>query len=162
VLEKLDARMVPLRASEGKTAKEQKPYERRVSKHREKTKAVKRLQAAPLTMGARSDTGGEHLCKVLTLMLFNALARRLWRSPVEAVRAMTPAMVCHLLLLRPALACIERGKVTLWLEAMVEPTDRANQLELLRLLNDERLEVRGARLALRIRDPAGQTPLVGS
>lgn len=158
----VEAKMAPLRANEGKTKKEEKQYKGLVSKHRAKTKAVKRLRAAPLTMGARSDTGGEHLCKVLTLMLFNALALLLWRSPVEAVRAMTPAMVCQLLLLRPALACIERGKVTLWLEAMVEPTDRANQLELLRLLNDERLEVRGARLALRIRAPADQMPLVGS
>jgi hypothetical protein len=161
-VEAAEAKTAPLRANENKTKKEQKQYERLVSKHQEKQRAVKKLQAAPQTMGARSDTGGEHLCKVLTLTLFNALALLLWRSPLAAVRAMTPEMVCHLVLWRPALACIEREKATLWLDAMIEPEDRGHQVELVRLFNEAQLQARGMRVALRIRDPAGQIPAVGS
>lgn len=161
-LETVEAKLAPLRANEGRTKGEQKQYKRLASKQREKSRAVKKLHAAPLTMGARSDTGGEHLCKVLTLTLFNALALLLWRSPVAAVRAMTPEMVCQLVLWRPAWACVEREKVTLWLDAMIEPADRAHQQELVRLLNEARLEARGMRVALRIRAPAGQTLAAGS
>ena len=111
------------------------------------------LEAGPAEQGARSDRGGEHLCKLLTLLLFNALSLRLWRSPIEAVRVMTPARVRELLLGRSAVVSYEAGRLCLRLDALHEPTDRTHQEELVRLFNEARLQARGASIALDLRDP---------
>jgi len=132
-------------------------YKRSVVQRGKKAKELLQLEQAPVLKGARSDRGGEHLCKLLALLLFNALALLLWRSPLDAVRVMTPARVRELLLGCSALGCMTQGAVTLWIEGMAEPTDRAHQEELVRLLNATRLDVRGARLTLRIRDPSAKS-----
>lgn len=105
------------------------------------------------TKGARSDRGGEHLCKLVTLLLFNALAVLLWRSPIEAVRVLTPTMVRDLLLSRSATVTCTDGTLCLTVSALPSPTDRVYQQELIRLFNHARLSVGGNRLTLRMRDP---------
>ena len=161
-LDKLQEKLQPLQEKADRTRKEEGQLAKLLGKQATKRDALEKLQAASASLGTRGDTGAEHLCKVLMLMLFNALAIMLWRSPLEAVRTMSPGMVCHLLLRCPAVACLERGKVTLWLEPMVEPIDGERQREVVRLLNEARLEIRGARLSLRIRDPVGPIPSAGS
>lgn len=103
--------------------------------------------------GARSDRGGEHLCKLLALLLLNALAMLLWRSPIEAVRVLTPARVRDLLLSRSATVTRTDGTLCLVVSALHDPTDRACQEELVRLFNRARLSAGGNRLTLRMRDP---------
>ena len=141
-MDKLQEKLQPLQEKSDRTKKEQGQLATMLGKQVQKRDALEKLQAVPASLGTRGDTGAEHLCKVLMLMLFNALAIVLWRSPIEAVRTMSPVMVCQMLLWCPAMACIEKGKVTLWLEPMVEPGDGERQRELVRLLNEARLEIR--------------------
>jgi hypothetical protein len=110
-------------------------------------------KAARVEKGARSNRGGEMLCKLLTLLLFNALALLLSRSAIHAVRMMTPHRVRELLLGRAAMARVEREHVILVVEPIFEPTDRDHQAELVRLFNAERLQIRGMSVNLRVRDP---------
>ena len=159
-LDRLETKLQPLQEKAERTTKEQGQLARLLEKQASKREGLEKLQAAPASLGTRVDRGAEHLYKVLMLMVFNALALVLWRSPIEAVRTMSPVKVCQLLLWRPAVACIERGTVTLWLEPMVEREDGTRQRELVKLLNKAKLELRGAHLLLKIRDPAGKIPAV--
>ena len=161
-LETLDEALHALDENADKTAKEQTQATNLRKKLAKKRTALAKLQAVPARLGTRADTGAEHGCKVLMLMLFNALALVLWRSPLEAIRTMSPLLVGQLLLWRPATACLENGKVTLWLEPMVEQTDGRNQQELVRLFNEEKLEIRGARLALKIHESKRKCRAAGS
>ncbi len=119
-------------------------------------------QAAPETKGSRTDRGGESLCKVLTALVRNALSLVLWRSPREQVRTMTMARECKLMVRCSALATVQAGEVTLWVEAVGTEADQADQGEVVRLVNEARLGVGGSRLVVRLRDSAGQKPAVGS
>jgi hypothetical protein len=109
--------------------------------------------ARPATKGARAARGAEPLCKLLTLMLFNALAWLLAKSALDAVRVLTPARVRALLLGCAATACIAPGTITLWIEATPSSKDRPLQVELLRLVNAERLRTPHGILGIRLRDP---------
>lgn len=103
--------------------------------------------------GARSARGGELLVKLLTLMVFNALAWLLSTSTLAEVREMTPARVRALLLSCSALGCIEPGAFTLWIEATPSTKDRPLQRELLRLVNEARLWTPQGVLHIKLRDP---------
>jgi hypothetical protein len=105
------------------------------------------------TKGARSARGAEPLCKLLMLMLYNALAWVLAKSVLEAVRVMTAARVRALLLGCSATACIEQGAITLWIDATPSSDDRPLQEELLRVVNTERLRTSHGVLRIRRRDP---------
>jgi hypothetical protein len=118
-----------------------------------KAAKLAKATAKPETKGTRRDRGGEHLCKLLTLLLYNALAVLLWRSPLEAVRHMTAARVRELLLSRSAEVTCEDDTIHLVLTALYDPTDRAHQQELIRLFESCRLRIRDRRLTLRLRDP---------
>lgn len=128
-------------------------YKRTMVKRSKKTKELLQIEQAPEIKGARSDRGGEHLCKLLALLLFNALSLLLSRSPIEAVRVLTPAMVRDLLLSRSATVTCMDGTLCLTVSALHNPTDRAYQEELVRLFNRARLSAGGNRLTLRMRDP---------
>ena len=123
-------------------------------KRRQKTIKLAKVQRQAHEKGIRADEGGEHVCKVL--LLWNALALLLWKSPVEAVRKMTLERVCTLLVRQNALAVVETERVTLWVEAVGSAEDRAHQAAVVRLVNEARLRVRGAGLRVRVRDPAGK------
>lgn len=125
-----------------------------LKKRRGQEKKRKKLEAEPVTKGARSNRGGEMLCKGLTLLLYNALALVLWRSPLAEVQRMTAARVGELLLHRATLVNVAEGRMTMWVEAMADPLDQRHQEELVRLMNDARLENRGAPIRFHIRDPA--------
>lgn len=126
----------------------------KLTKRREaKAAKLAALEADGATKGARSDRGGEHLCKLLALLLFNALTLLLWRSPLTAVRVLTPALVRDLLLSRSAMVTHDGDVLRLAVTALPDPTDRAYQEELVRLVNTARLRTGGKRLALRLRDP---------
>jgi hypothetical protein len=104
------------------------------------------------TKGARSARGGEALCKLLALMLYNALAWVLSKSPLHAVREMTAARVRALLLGCSATGCIEPGSLTLWITPTPSSRDRPLQVELLRLVNAERLRTPHGQLSVKLRD----------
>ena len=104
-------------------------------------------------MGARSARGAELLWKLLTLMIFNALAWLLSTSPLEAVRTLTPARVRALVLGCSATACLGPGTITLWIEATPATRDRPLQVELLRLINERRFKTPRGVLRIRLRDP---------
>lgn len=142
------------------TAKEAK--KRATEEKRRANKAAKLAaeQRGAEKKGSRADEGAEHLCKVLTLLLWNALALLLWKSPVEAVRTMTLGRVCELLVRQSALAVVEAERVTLWVEAVGSGEDRGHQAEVVRLVNEARLRVRGSVLRVKIRDPAGKQQVV--
>jgi hypothetical protein len=137
-----------------------RPYVAEQKKRATKQAKLAARQAAPETKGSRVDRGGEHLCKVLTALVWNALALVLWRSPLERVRTMSVARVCVLLVRRSALAVVEAGRLTLWVERMGPEADEADQAEVVRLVNEARLGAGGSRLEVKIRDPAGKRQLL--
>jgi hypothetical protein len=116
---------------------------------KERTKLV----AIRAAKGARMPTGAELLCKNLMLLVYNRLALLLMRSPNEEVRMMTPARVHEILLGRPLVAATTGEATTLWLDPIPAAPERTLQQELVRLLNEQSLVLRGRRLYLRVRDP---------
>jgi hypothetical protein len=137
-----------------------KPSVAEQKKRASKQEKLDRQQATPEIKGSRADRGGEHLCKVLTALVWNALALILWKSPVAWVQTMSVARVCQLLVRCSALAVVEKGRVTLWVEAVGTEEDQADQEEVVRLVNEARLEAGGSRLEMKIRDPAGKSRLL--
>jgi hypothetical protein len=114
------------------------------------------LRAQPLTKKVRPPTGLELLCKYLQVLLCNALALVLARSPMEAVRVLTVSLVRDLLWGRAAIADVTSDRITLWVDPVVEARQRHLQVELLRLFNDEApLLLHGARIQLRLAHPPG-------
>jgi hypothetical protein len=114
------------------------------------------IDALPKNKGARMPTGAELFCKNLMLLMYNVLALLLMRSPLEEVRTMTPWRVNELLLTRSFLACLDKQGTTLWIDPVPSPSERVLQEELVRLLNEPHLSLRGRELRLRIRDPTAQ------
>jgi hypothetical protein len=117
------------------------------------------IAALPQDKGARMNDGAELLCKTLMLLVYNRLTLLLAQSRSDDVRKMTPARIHELLLGRQMLACTDDLTTTLWIDPVPSPTERALQEELVRLLGDQPLPLRGRELRLRIRDPvehAGQ------
>jgi hypothetical protein len=111
------------------------------------------ILAVPQDKGARMPTGAEGLAKNLMLLMYNALALLLMRSPLEEVRAMTVDRVYALLLGRSMLVCLEAQRTTLWIDPVPTTSERPLQEELLRLFNEQSLSLRGLRLHLRLHDP---------
>ena len=105
-------------------------------------------------------TGAEMLCKNLMLLMYNVLAVLLWRSPLEEVRTMTPWRVQELLLSRCFMAWPDKGGLTLGIEPVPDRAERILQEELVRLLNEESLSLRGRRIYLRLHDPPQETLLL--
>jgi len=120
-----------------------------------------KIAALPNDKGARMNDGAELLCKNLMLLVYNRLTLLLARSPVDEVRTMTPARVHELLLERGMLVCSEGRVTTLWVDPAPSPAERTLQYELVRLLDDLALSIRGRELRLRIRDPAERGQPVG-
>lgn len=112
------------------------------------------LRAQPLTKTVRPSTGLELLCKYLQVLLCNALALVLVRSPLNGVCALTASLVRSLLWGRTAVAEVTHGCLTLWVDPVAEARQRHLQVELLRLFNDEApLHLHGARIHLRLAHP---------
>jgi hypothetical protein len=114
------------------------------------------INAVPRDKGARMSTGAEGLTKNLMLLMYNALALLLMRSPLEEVQAMTLHRVYELLLGRTMLACLEAQRTTLWIDPVPNTSERPLQEELVRLFNEQSLSLRGLRLHLRLHDPPGK------
>lgn len=112
-----------------------------------------KIAALPNDKGTRMPTGAELLCKNLMLLMYNVLALLLMRSPLAEVRSMTPWRVYELLLGRPFLACLGKHTTTLWIDFVPTPSERVLQEELVKLLNQRSLSLRGRDLHLRVRDP---------
>ena len=132
------------------------PVRRKLATRAKRQRAIQRQMAvsaaAPLTKGARESTRGELLSKYLTALLYNALALLLCRSPLEAVRAMTPALVRELLLGQPAFAVLTTETLTLWIEVTPDARARPLQRELVKLFEAAQLARVGGRvLRLRLR-----------
>jgi hypothetical protein len=149
-----DDQLTRLAQEPGKQADKRREAEEK--KRRQKTTKLAKAERQAHEKGIRADEGGEHLCKVRMLLLWNALAVLLWKSPVEAVRTMTLARVCTLLVRQNALAVVEAERVTRWVEAVGSAQDREHQAEVVRLVNEARLGVRGSGLRVKVRDPAGK------
>jgi len=115
------------------------------------------LDATPTTKSARPATGVEPVFKGLQLLAYNTWALWLAKSPVDAVRAMTPAQVCELLLHRPMAVEVSHHTLMLELESAVSAKDRALQAELVRLINVRRLQLHGRRLSLKLSAPPCET-----
>lgn len=111
------------------------------------------IAAIPNDKGARMATGAELFCKNLMLLAYNFLALLLMRSPIDEVRTLTPARLHELLLGRSLLWTQQDQGTTLWIEPLPSSPERSLQDELVRLLNEKSLSLRGRRLHLRIRDP---------
>jgi hypothetical protein len=120
-----------------------------------------KIAATPKDKGARTNDGAELLCKNLMLLVYNRLTLLLTRSPLNDVRTMTPARVHELLLERGMLACTDDRATTLWVDPAASTAERTLQHELVRLLDEQALSLRGRELRLRIRDPAEQRQPVG-
>jgi hypothetical protein len=114
------------------------------------------IAAVPQDKGARMPTGAEGLAKNLMLLMYNALVLLLARSPIEQVQAMTVHRVYELLLGRTMLACLEAPRTTLWIDPVPNTSERHLQEELVRLLNEQALTLRGRPLHLRLYDPSRQ------
>jgi hypothetical protein len=114
------------------------------------------IDAVPQDKGARMPTGAEALAKNLMLLMYNALALLLARSPIDQVQAMTVHRVYELLLGRSMLACLEAQRTTLWIDPVPNTSERHLQEELVRLFNEQALTLRGRPLHLRLHDPPGQ------
>jgi hypothetical protein len=129
--------------------------DRKVKKIEERIQTLRarqaNLAAEPVTKGARMPGGGELFCKNLLLLMYNTLAVILARSPIPSVAAMTPELVRALLLGRPAWTRIESKRITLWIDAVTDATQRSMQEELVRLFEEEKLRLRGNRLHIRLR-----------
>jgi hypothetical protein len=111
------------------------------------------IDAVSQDKGARMPTGAEGLIKNLMLLMYNALALLLARSPIEHVQAMTMHRVYELLLGRAMLACLEATRTTLWIDPLPNTSERHLQEELVRLFDKQSLTLRGRPLHLRLRDP---------
>lgn len=152
----------PLRAKSATTRVKAalRPYAAEQKKREGKQAKLAARRVAPETKGSRTDRGSEHLCKVLTALVWNALTLLLWKSPVERVQKMSVARVSQLLVRCSALAVVEKGRMTLWVEAVGTEEDQADQEEVVRLVNEARPEAGGSRLEMKIRDPAGKSRLL--
>ena len=111
------------------------------------------LDAAELKY-ARPEGGAEWLGKWLHLLVHNALTLALYRSPDAEVRVMTSARAFELLLGRPALTCVEPGRLTLTVDADANVADRRHQESLVEVFNQ--LGLRGPRglVTIRLRERA--------
>ena len=142
-------------ATDGKSARERRALERRKKTELERlrglARAAKRVQKA-----AHSDRADEMLCKVLSPLLLNALARLLSKSALPAVRAMTPQRVRELLLARRADMTWTSGALVPTIEPMLAPADVAHQAERVMLFNAARPRARDVPVKLRTRDPTGE------
>jgi hypothetical protein len=114
------------------------------------------IAAIPRDRGVRPNDGAELLCKNLMLLVYNRLMLLTARSHSDDVRRMTPARIHELLLGRGMLASTEERAMTLWIEPVPSSTERALQEELVRLLGEQALSLRGHELRLRIRQPGEQ------
>ena len=101
------------------------------------------LTALPKDKGARMPTGAEGLCKNLMLLMYNVLALLLWASPRNEVRHMTVGRVQELLLSRCFVACPDKQGMTLWIDPVSDTSEHVLQEELVRLLNEASLSLRG-------------------
>jgi hypothetical protein len=117
-----------------------------------------RIDAMPQDKGARMPKGAEALCKNLMLLMYNALALLLRRSPLKPVQTMSLPLAHELLLSRSMLACLDPHGTTLWIDPVPSSSERVLQQELVRLFNEQSLSLRGRRLFLRLRDPPGDIP----
>jgi hypothetical protein len=119
---------------------------------------TKTAKAAPHKY-ARPVGGAEWLAKWLHVLLFNALALALYTSADEAVRVMTPALVFDLLLGRSAWACVESGRLTLWVDPVASAADRRQQEALIEVFNKLALRCRDATIVLRLHErPMDRAP----
>lgn len=114
------------------------------------------IDAIPQTKGARMSTGTEWLCKNLMLLMCNALAVMLMRSPLKEVQAMSLLRVHELLLGRSMLASLDAQGAALWIDPVPTSSEYVLQGELVRLFNEQALSLRGRRLCLRLHDPPGE------
>jgi hypothetical protein len=140
-----------------------KEYVKQLARREKKQEKLARAEAtqaeqAAGEMGNRVDRGGEHLCKVLLLLLYNALSQLLHKSTLDAVRVLTPSRVRELLLGRSALGVLEAGSVTLYVESLPSPEDQQQLVELVRLFNEARLRGPSGLVRIRIRDPSADSP----
>ena len=122
---------------------------RKVCQVRDKQAAV--VEAAPLKH-ARVEGGAERLAKWLHLLVHNALALALATSPDAEVRAMDPTTVFELLLGRSALTCVERERLTMWVDALDAANDRRRQVALVEVFNKLELRCRGSVVAIHLRE----------
>jgi len=116
------------------------------------------IAAIPQDRGARMNEGAERLCKNLMLLVYNRLKLLLAQSPSEDVRKMTPARIQELLLGRQMVACHQERAITLWVDLLASPTERALQDELVRLLNGQALRLHAQELRIRLRAPDEPAP----
>lgn len=115
------------------------------------------IAAIPVTKGARMGTGAELFCKNLMLLTYNRLTSLLAQSPIEAVQKMTPARLVELLLGRRTQNLTTAEATILWVEPVLDATERALQEELARLMNEQALKLRRRPIHVRIGDPGEQT-----
>jgi hypothetical protein len=102
--------------------------------------------------------GAEGLCKNLMLLMYNALAVLLMRSPLREVQAMSLLRAHELLLGRSLLACLDNQSTTLWIDPVPSISERVLQQELVCLFNAQSLSLRGRSLYLKLRVPLAKTP----
>jgi hypothetical protein len=102
-----------------------------------------RIAQTPQDKGARMPTGAEGLCKNLMLLMYNALAVLLMKSPLREVQAMSLLRVHELLLGRSLLTCLDHQGTTLWIDPVPSTSERLLQQELVRLFNEQALTLRG-------------------
>ncbi|WP_438002927.1 hypothetical protein WME89_28850 [Sorangium sp. So ce321] len=92
------------------------------------------------------------------LLMYNALAVLLMKSPLREVQAMSLLRVHELLLSRSLLACLDNQATTMWIDPVSSSSARVLQQELARLFNAQSLSLRGRRLYLKLRDLPWETP----
>ncbi len=114
--------------------------------------------AAPLRY-VRPEGGSEWLGKWLHLLAHNALALALHTSAEAEVRAMDAPALFELLLGRAALTCLERGRLTLWVDALDAAADRRRQAALVEVFNKLGLRCRDRVVTLRLHDRAMRNPV---
>jgi len=118
----------------------------------EATRAAKVAAVENATLkNARVVGGSERLAKQLHLLTQNALSLALYGSDDEAVHVMEPNTVFALLLDRPAITCIEDGKLTLCVKALDAAADRRRQEALVAVFNNLALRCRGCAVKIRLR-----------
>ena len=94
------------------------------------------------------------------LLMYNAIALLLMRSPIKQVQAMTLHRVYELLLGRTMLACLEAQRTTLWIDPVPTTSERPLQEELVRLFNTQTaLPTRTPRPAEAARSTRRKTPV---
>jgi hypothetical protein len=112
------------------------------------------LAGQPVTTGARPRSAPELIYKYLHVLVTNALLLLLTRSPIDAVRHLTLAMVRELLLGRRALAVADAAGWTLWVEPVPDARQRRLQAEVIRLFD--------AHVPFRLRGQPARLRLAGS